>query len=378
MNHVTTTASNLNEPEADASVQRLSASMIGHPNPVADAATKSADVASESGSANRTARRKMREIHSPIAPAIAMVERRIASELQSPFEQVAEVLRHGTQLGGKRLRPALLLLAAEATGGWTDDHITLGTVIELVHTATLVHDDILDEADTRRHVETINARFDRDTAILLGDFLFARSYRLAASLPTPDAARAIAEAAERVCLGELRQVLQRDVLELDEDTYIDLIRGKTAELCRSACELGVRHAGGSDRFVRELGEYGDSLGIAFQIADDYLDLWGDDGRVGKTLGTDLAQGKTTLPLIRLYQTADERARSLMHAVMQMEPEERTDPILELLDASDAKRYTAEVARTYRDRALTALRTLPQGEARESLEAVAYFAVDRSF
>lgn len=374
MNHVTTTATNLNESPAETTGKPVPSSLAnGGGSTVAPAIS-----AREPASANRAARRKMQEIYAPIAPAIAMVERRIAGELQSPFEQVAEVLRHGTQLGGKRLRPALMLLAAEATGGWTDDHITLGAVIELVHTATLVHDDVLDEADTRRHVETINARFDRDTAILLGDFLFARSYRLAASLPTPDAARSIAEAAERVCLGELRQVIERNVLELDEDTYIDLIRGKTAELCRAACELGVRHAGGSDRFVRELGEYGDSLGIAFQIADDYLDLWGDDGRVGKTLGTDLAQGKTTLPIIRLYQTANDDVRAAMHAIMRMPPSERTEPILERLEASDAKRYTAEVARTYRDRALAALRTLPSGSARESLEAIAYFAVDRSF
>lgn len=237
-------------------------------------------------------------LYGPIEAPLAAIEERIALELQSPYEAVGELLRHGTQLGGKRLRPALTLLAGASVGAVTEDHVVLGTVIEMVHTATLIHDDVLDEAETRRHVPTVNAKWNDHTSILLGDYLFAQSYRLAATLSSTTACRWIGEAARLVCEGELRQVLQRDVLDLDEDTYFDIIRGKTAELCRVACELGGEYSGGSADAVASLGRYGNAVGIAFQIADDYLDLWGDDDTVGKTLGTDVEQGKVTLPLIR--------------------------------------------------------------------------------
>ena len=158
----------------------------------------------------------------PILEPLGIIEQRIASELQSPYESVGEVLRHGTQLGGKRMRPALVLLSGQAVGELNDDHIILGATIEMVHTATLIHDDVLDEADTRRHVPTINAKWNNHTSILLGDYLFAQSFRLAASLGSTDACLLVGEAARRVCEGEMRQVLQRDLLDLDEETYIDI------------------------------------------------------------------------------------------------------------------------------------------------------------
>ena len=134
----------------------------------------------------------------------------------------------------------MLLLAGQASGSLTDDHVVLATVVEMVHTATLVHDDVLDEADKRRHVPTINAKWNGHTSILLGDYLFAQSFYLAATLPSTEACRWIGQAARLVCEGELRQVLMRDALDLDESTYIDLIRGKTAELCRISCQLGCK------------------------------------------------------------------------------------------------------------------------------------------
>ncbi len=155
----------------------------------------------------------------------------------------------------------------------------------------------------------INAKWNGHTSILLGDYLFAQSFYLAATLPSTEACRWIGQAARLVCEGELRQVLQRDALDLDESTYIDLIRGKTAELCRVSCQLGAKFSGASDQTVASLGDFGDSVGIAFQIADDYLDLWGDDRTVGKTLGTDIGQGKMTLPIIRLLQTTTANQRA---------------------------------------------------------------------
>ena len=317
-------------------------------------------------------------LYGPIVPSLAQVERRLHAELQSPYESLVPLLRHGTQLGGKRLRPAMLLLTAEAVGEVNDDHVVLGTVIEMVHTATLIHDDVLDDADTRRHVPTINSRWNDHTSILLGDFLFAQSFRLAATLKSTEACQWIGEAARKVCEGELRQVLDRDQTDLDQETYIDMLRGKTAELCRVACQLGAKYAGGDCVVTKAMSEFGNSVGIAFQIADDYLDLWGDDDTVGKTLGTDIEQGKMTLPIIRLLDTASEAEREIVLAILRGPSKKRIAEIRPWLDQSDAREYTAMVAERYQATALKSLEVLQPSAAKDCLQAIAKFAVQRSF
>lgn len=334
-------------------------------------------------SSSAQVRAAMDSVYAPIAEPLTIIESRIAKELQSPYEAVGEVLRHGTQLGGKRLRPALMLLAASAAGGVNEDHITLGTVIEMVHTATLIHDDVIDDAETRRHVATINARFSNDASILLGDYLFAQAYGLAASLPTTHAARAIAEAARLVCEGELRQVVERNQFEFEESAYIEMIRGKTAQLCRVACELGVHYAVGSPAEVdvdlqRRLSRYGDAVGIAFQIADDYLDLWGNDSAVGKTLGTDLLQGKWTWPIINLYQRSDNATRNRLHDILCGPAERRHGQLMPYLDAIESQAQTAAKAIEYRDSALAAISDLPDTAVKTALVAIAHFSVARTF
>jgi octaprenyl-diphosphate synthase len=327
---------------------------------------------------DRSQRQLMKDLYGSIFLPLQQVEQRLALELQSPYESLAPVLRHGTQLGGKRLRPAMLLLAGAAAGDLSEDHVVLATVIEMVHTATLVHDDVLDEAQTRRHVATINSRWNNHTSILLGDYLFAQSFRLAATLPSTEACRWLGEAARLVCEGELRQVLQREIVDLDEETYFDMIRGKTAELCRVACQLGGKFSGAAPAVVAALGVYGNAVGIAFQIADDYLDLWGSDETVGKTLGTDLAQGKLTLPIIRLLATCDRQTHVLILDILQGEASTRLERIRPYLDNSDAGQYTQWVAERFRNQAISALEILPDSAAKASLAAIAHFSVDRRF
>ena len=257
----------------------------------------------------------LRRLYGPILEPLQTVEQRLRSELQSPYESISPLLRHGVQLGGKRLRPAVHLLMAEALGGASRANIVIASVLEMVHTATLVHDDVLDDATTRRHVPTINAQWDNHTSILLGDYLFAQSFRLAATLDSTRTCQWVGEAARLVCEGELRQVFARNDWELDEATYFEVIRGKTAELCRVACALAAAEAGCPDEQIEQLAEFGSSLGIAFQIADDFLDVWGDDATVGKTLGTDLQQGKITLPVIRLLETCDAKDRAVVLSIL---------------------------------------------------------------
>lgn len=328
-------------------------------------------------STDGSAKEPFRCLYAPIADELAEVERRFRNELDCEHELLRPLLRHGTQLGGKRLRPALLLLSAQMFGSIREPHLVLATVIEMVHTATLVHDDVLDDAQTRRHAPTINRRWDNHTSILLGDYLFSQGFRLAASVGSTSACEKIGEAARRVCEGELRQVLLRHDWELDLATYIDLLDAKTAELCRVACSLGAEHAGADAAQLAVIGRFGRSLGIAFQLADDYLDVWGDDACVGKTLGTDLQQGKTTLPIIRLLECteADERLRLL--EILHGPAECRLQQIRPLLDASDARDHTRQLAVHYQQQALAAMHSLPKSPAATALEGLAEFAVVRS-
>ncbi|MFG0264274.1 MAG: polyprenyl synthetase family protein [Rhodopirellula sp. JB055] len=324
--------------------------------------------------------------------SLEAVDARLHRELQSRYEALVPVLRHGTQLGGKRLRPALLLLSGAAThadrtaknpltteeSATTEDHVVMATVVEMVHTATLIHDDVLDKATTRRHVPTINARWNDDTSILLGDYLFAQSFYLAATLPSTLACRLVGQAAQKVCEGELRQVLGRDWLDIDEETYLDIIRGKTAELTRVSCQIGADLSGGDEDQVEAFARFGNDLGIAFQIADDFLDLWGDDDDVGKTLGTDLQQGKITLPLIRLLRHDDPAVATAALDALRLPPEDRLGGVMPLLRKSDAADYTRKVAESYRLNAIEAISGFAPSSALESLKTIADFAVDRKF
>ena len=178
----------------------------------------------------------------------------------------------------------------------------------MVHTATLVHDDILDESMVRRHAATVNAEWGDETAVLMGDYLFTHAFHLAASLETTLACRWIGHATNLVCEGEMQQVHNRGNFDLDEDAYFAIIRGKTAELTAVSCRLGAHYAGAPEATVRAMDDYGRDLGVAFQIADDVLDLLGEERATGKSLGTDLEKQKLTLPLIRLLDTADARGR----------------------------------------------------------------------
>ncbi|MDA8743227.1 polyprenyl synthetase family protein [Rubripirellula amarantea] len=327
---------------------------------------------------HKVAEALLAKLYGPILGELVAVEQQLNSELQSPYEAIGQLLRHGTQLGGKRIRPALVMLSGKCVGETTDMHVTLGSIIEMVHTATLIHDDVLDEAEVRRHVSTVNAKWSNHTSILLGDYLFSQAFCLAAKLTSLEACQWVGEAARLVCEGEMRQVLQRDALDIDEETYFDILRGKTAELCRVSCELGARTAGGTDDEVEAMGTFGNALGIAFQIADDFLDLWGSDETVGKTLGTDIEQGKITLPIIRLLSVADPKTHARALEILKGPSDKRVEAILPFLDACDARAYTEATAQRFRQVAVDALAKIPDSAAKESLLAIADFSVERRF
>jgi octaprenyl-diphosphate synthase len=355
--------------------------------------------------------RHWKRLYAPIADELAAAEELLRGELTSDDPFVDELVKHAFRLGGKRLRPALLLLSAKATGKITRDHVVLAAVVEMIHTATLVHDDVLDEASLRRHRETINARSDNEASVLVGDFLFTHAFYLASSLQTTFACQTIGRATNTVCAGELRQINSRGNFDLSEAQYLAIIEAKTAELCACCCRLGAHHAGATPQCEETLDRFGRNLGIAFQIADDMLDLVGDELSMGKSLGTDLAKQKPTLPLIRLLATSTAAERAEIIELLNRRPQAEQDdarahhvfsssclqppasslppagssvglphsPFRQIntwLERAGALRYARDKARWYANRAREEACELPASQARDVLVTLTELVVSR--
>jgi octaprenyl-diphosphate synthase len=316
------------------------------------------------------------DLYAPVRAELNEVEQVLRRELRSEHPFVDGLIQYGFRLGGKRLRPALVLLSARACGSLRPEHMTLAATVEIIHTATLIHDDVLDEATTRRHLDTVNVRWDNETSVLLGDYLYARSLTLASSLGDAFACQAIGEASGAMCEGELRQVASRRDYGLSEAQYFEIITGKTAALTACCCRLGAHYAGAQPPVGEALTRYGLQLGIAFQIADDLLDVLGDEATVGKSLGTDLLKQKSTLPLIRLLGQLAPAERAGLIDQLSGSGNHHGDLLRAWWDRTDAIAYCRETARQYAGRACDELAVVEPGEAREALCRLADFAVDR--
>jgi octaprenyl-diphosphate synthase len=317
------------------------------------------------------------QLYRPIRGDLEKAERIFTNELASDSRYVRELVAHLRHYRGKQLRPALLLLAARACGRVTPEHHTLAAVVEMIHTATLVHDDVLDHADLRRHVPTVNAHWGNASSVLLGDLLFTHSFYLASTTGSTLACRLIGEATNRVCAGELQQIGERGNLDLSEERYFDIIRGKTAELTACACRLGALFAGADEAVAEALARYGRDLGVAFQIVDDLLDLVGREEQTGKSLGTDLEQQKLTLPLIRLLnQAPPEQNRHLRHILASQENHKRCK-LADYFAQSDALDYARRAAERYAANARYELHVLPPSECRHILEEMTFLVVRRN-
>ncbi len=317
------------------------------------------------------------ELYAPIRDDLSRVDALLRSRLSSSYPFVDELAKHSFRLGGKRMRPALVLLAGRASGTLVDAHYTIAATVELIHTATLVHDDVLDEAKLRRHVETINSAHDNETSVLLGDLLFAQSLCLMGELDDNRATRALGRAAREMCEGELRQIASRGNFDLNENDYFSIIAAKTAALTAVCAQLGGLYAGADERQCAALEEFGRELGIAFQVADDLLDLLGDERTAGKSLGTDLVKQKLTLPLIRLLATAPRDDRHALIEAISADGGNHRETLRSWLDRSDAIAYAQQWAETHVRRAIDRLDQLPPSSARRSLQGLAEFALWRS-
>jgi octaprenyl-diphosphate synthase len=316
------------------------------------------------------------ELYGPIMADLAEVEQILDETLASSQPGVVRLLNHLGHYRGKRLRPALLLLTAHACGRVVRAHHILGAVVEMIHTATLVHDDVLDNATIRRHVSTINAGWGNQASILLGDYLFTHAFHLSSTLDDVRACRIIGEATNRLCAGELHQICERGNLELGEAEYFDIIDAKTAELTSCCCRLGALYSEMDDDTVERLASYGRNLGIAFQIADDLLDLVGEERSTGKSLGTDLEQQKLTLPLIRLLSRGSEEEVSRYRQILNSPENHKREGLAPDLFRSGALGYARQRAQDFAVRARADLDCLPFSGSRLILETLTERVVNR--
>ena len=328
------------------------------------------------------------------------VEEIFDAEISSDRPDVVDLCRHLGRFRGKMLRPALLLLTARASGGVRPIHRRLAAVIEMFHLATLVHDDVLDQAKTRRKAVTVNEGWGNESAVMLGDWLISHAYHLCSRVDAGEdlaannwASIEIAAVSHRVCQGELVQLVSRGELAMRPADYLAIIAAKTAALIGLAARLGPHFNGAAPAVEQACLDYGTDLGIAFQIADDVLDLVGDEGEVGKTLRSDLAEGKPTLPLIQFLQSANpadaQRMRQLLdgHPVVQragravrlVEPIDpgRVAQAREMLVGAGCIESARAEAAAYVASAKSRLAALPPGEARDVLARLADFATARS-
>lgn len=314
-----------------------------------------------------------------VEAGLSRVEARFREQLETPIVPVAALCAHIERYRGKMLRPTLVILSGLAANPGlsepTEEQVTVAAVVEMIHMATLVHDDVLDEASIRRGGDTVNKREGNEAAIILGDYLLSKAFHLCSTLDTQATAMRVGEVTSIVCEGEMIQLSRRGDDSLSERDYFEIIRRKTAALIALACELGARHAGADHESAR-LASFGEKIGTAFQIQDDLLDLIGDEPVVGKSLGKDLEKGKLTLPLIHHLSQQDRAGRAAASARLRGGADRRllavdlarTGSIAYAKDA--AKRLIAEAKGT--------LAGLDDTPARSALLSLADAVITRAF
>jgi octaprenyl-diphosphate synthase len=320
----------------------------------------------------------LKSIYEPIQREIQAVEETLGRELahENPF--VTKLLTHSTKFQGKRARPAMLLHSAHILGEATDVHVALGAVVEMLHTATLVHDDVLDEAGVRRQVKTLNSVWGNEASILFGDYLFAKAYTLAAKLHNREANAVLSKTVEQLCVGELWQISTKFNVDIDEAQYLKIIEHKTGSLFSTSCRLGAVDNGAEPAQVDALARYGICVGTAFQIVDDCLDITGDEAEMGKSLGTDLDKGKLTLPVIKLLQELPPRERKPLQELLtsQDRVDERRDTVVRMLRERDLVTWSMRRAQDFVDEAKGLLRGFRDSVHVDSLIGLADFVLER--
>ncbi len=316
------------------------------------------------------------QIQSLAAPDMAAIDRLIRARLASDVALINQIADHIISAGGKRLRPMLVALAGRACGPVTPDHHQLAAIIEFIHTSTLLHDDVVDESNLRRGRSTANALWGNAPSVLVGDFLYSRSFQLMVELDRMQVMRILADTTNRIAEGEVLQLLHVHNPDTDEAAYLRVIERKTAVLFAAGTQLGALASGADARTQEALYAYGMNLGYAFQIADDVLDYSADADALGKNLGDDLAEGKATLPLIHAIAHSDTATAERLRGIVRQGDATAMPEVLAAIRASGGLEYSRDRAMEYAEAAMAALDGLEGNEAVAALRGLARYAVER--
>ena len=310
---------------------------------------------------------------------LAEVEAILRDEACSDFPLSEEICRYVHEAGGKRLRPALVLLACRALGSDSVEPRWTGAAVEMIHAATLLHDDVVDSAESRRGRTTVRSRWGSANAVLAGNLLFSRAFGLLARRGQVEELRVLSQCMLTMCRGEIMQNLHRGNLEMSEETYYSIIRTKTADFLAACCRTGAMLAGADAATVERMAEYGMSLGLAFQVTDDLLDVCGEEASIGKPLGGDLKEGKMTLPLILGLRSASAAERERVKTIARRETITHGDfeEVRSVLLAHRAPERTRRAAESWTQSSLRQLEMLPKTPARDALAALAESLSTRS-
>jgi octaprenyl-diphosphate synthase len=318
----------------------------------------------------------MQQIRATVAREFEQVNQLIVEQLHSNVPMVENVGHYIVDAGGKRLRPLLVLLSAAALGHCDDAHIKFAAIIEFIHTATLLHDDVVDLSSLRRGRPTANAEFGNAPSVLVGDFLYTRAFQLMVQLGDMDILRHMANTTNTIAEGEVLQLTRAGDANTTEAQYLDVISRKTAILFAAGC-YGAATLGGEDEQTRQaLSEFGLNLGIAFQMIDDVLDYEGDPETMGKNVGDDLTEGKATLPLIHTLLEGSAAEQALVRHAITVKTSEKIDDVVAAVRRCGSLDYTRAQARHYHDMALARLAQLPASAARTALEQITDLSINR--
>jgi octaprenyl-diphosphate synthase len=310
------------------------------------------------------------------APDMVLVDTCIQESLKSDVVLINQVANYIVSSGGKRLRPMLLTLCAHACDYQGQEHIPLAAIIEFIHTATLLHDDVVDESDLRRGQQSAHAVWGNAASVLVGDFLYSRSFQMMVGLDSMRIMEVLADATNTIAEGEVQQLLNMGDPEVDQHRYLQVIENKTAKLFEAACRLAAIISGQPIEPEKALALYGNRLGSAFQITDDVLDYNGDAETMGKNAGDDLAEGKPTLPLIFARDRCTEKERDLLDTAIRNGGLEDLNPILAIIEKTDSLNSAMAVARTHALEARQAIGVLPDSPWRTALEQLADYSINR--
>jgi octaprenyl-diphosphate synthase len=318
---------------------------------------------------------RLESIKEPVKDGFQAVDALIVDSLHSKASIINDLGRYIVQSGGKRLRPLVVLLVARACGYQENSHITLAAVIEFIHTATLLHDDVVDNSSHRRGQQTANNVWGNEAAVLVGDFLYSKAFQMLVTVGNVPIMRVLADATNIMSEGEALQLLERHNAETTEGGYLNVIRSKTAKLFEAAAQIGAQLGKANAELEEAMTQFGMHLGTAFQLIDDILD-YQPTGKTGKMVGNDLAEGKVTLPLIHLLQNGKTQEVRLVKQAIQEGGTEYLPLIQEMIQKSGAIEYTRRFAKTEIDRAERALSKLTSSPYKDALRELTQFAIER--